>query len=220
MHVRSRAETPLTTSRWPDLLVFCAGLDSISRRFAFRRLLQVRFVFMSFNVKEHVISCQHLRLHGSTDRAGNDHPRLAVKQYTPLSNLISCPGDVTVIGTHAHGFVKVSFPYCGRTSSTESCRSFMKHSGRTSRRSCRNEIGKLEPYGLLIRVTKEPVDCWMKRQNTTMVIIQFPSTDYDSFTVVSWHDHSRDMLHMINHFRAEMIEPIVGIGHSMGANQM
>ncbi|KAK5626249.1 hypothetical protein RRF57_001964 [Xylaria bambusicola] len=34
----------------------------------------------------------------------------------------------------------------------------------------------------------------------------------------SWHDHSRDLLHMTNVFRAEMPRPIVGVGHSFGAN--
>lgn len=32
----------------------------------------------------------------------------------------------------------------------------------------------------------------------------------------SWFDHPRDLLHMINHFRAEMPRPLIGIGHSMG----
>lgn len=36
----------------------------------------------------------------------------------------------------------------------------------------------------------------------------------------SWNDHSRDLLHMINHFRKEMLRPLVGIGHSMGGNQL
>ncbi|KAJ5092870.1 hypothetical protein N7456_008731 [Penicillium angulare] len=36
----------------------------------------------------------------------------------------------------------------------------------------------------------------------------------------SWIDHSRDLLHMINHFREEMPQPIVGVGHSMGAGQL
>jgi len=36
----------------------------------------------------------------------------------------------------------------------------------------------------------------------------------------SWLDHSRDLLHMINHFRSEMPLPIIGVGHSMGANQL
>jgi len=33
---------------------------------------------------------------------------------------------------------------------------------------------------------------------------------------VSWFDHSRDMLQMVNHFREEMIRPLIGIGHSAG----
>lgn len=36
----------------------------------------------------------------------------------------------------------------------------------------------------------------------------------------SWNDHARDLLHMINHFRSEMPMPVVGIGHSLGANML
>ncbi|KAJ5308919.1 hypothetical protein PENANT_c013G04900 [Penicillium antarcticum] len=36
----------------------------------------------------------------------------------------------------------------------------------------------------------------------------------------SWFDHSRDLMCMINHFRDEMPQPIIGIGHSMGAGQL
>ena len=36
----------------------------------------------------------------------------------------------------------------------------------------------------------------------------------------SWGDHSRDLLLMINHFRKEISRPLVGIGHSMGGNQL
>ena len=39
-------------------------------------------------------------------------------------------------------------------------------------------------------------------------------------TVASWHDHSRDLLHMINGFRDQMPQPIMGIGHSLGAGQL
>ncbi|RYP64082.1 hypothetical protein DL771_008941 [Monosporascus sp. 5C6A] len=33
-----------------------------------------------------------------------------------------------------------------------------------------------------------------------------------------WHDHTRDLLHMTNVFRAEMPRPLVGVGHSFGGN--
>ncbi|CAG7922359.1 unnamed protein product [Penicillium olsonii] len=36
----------------------------------------------------------------------------------------------------------------------------------------------------------------------------------------SWLDHSRDLMCMINQFRAEMARPIIGVGHSMGAGQL
>lgn len=34
--------------------------------------------------------------------------------------------------------------------------------------------------------------------------------------IVSWMDHPRDLLLVINQFRDEMPRPIVGIGHSFG----
>jgi hypothetical protein len=35
-----------------------------------------------------------------------------------------------------------------------------------------------------------------------------------------WHDHSRDLLNLINVKRDQMPRPIVGIGHSFGANNL
>ncbi|KAJ5761193.1 hypothetical protein N7520_008349 [Penicillium odoratum] len=36
----------------------------------------------------------------------------------------------------------------------------------------------------------------------------------------NWYDHSRDILHMVNHFRDEISRPIIGVGHSMGCAQL
>ncbi|KAM5431443.1 hypothetical protein MferCBS31731_007875 [Microsporum ferrugineum] len=36
----------------------------------------------------------------------------------------------------------------------------------------------------------------------------------------SWYDHPRDLLNLVNMKRAEMPRPIVGIGHSMGGNNL
>ncbi|TKA62326.1 hypothetical protein B0A49_05348 [Cryomyces minteri] len=36
----------------------------------------------------------------------------------------------------------------------------------------------------------------------------------------SWFDHPRDLLHMVNHFRDQMPRPLIGIGHSMGGNNL
>lgn len=37
---------------------------------------------------------------------------------------------------------------------------------------------------------------------------------------VSWDDHPRDVLHVINIFREHMVPPLMGIGHSMGGAQL
>lgn len=39
-------------------------------------------------------------------------------------------------------------------------------------------------------------------------------------SIDSWLDSARDLLHMTNHFRSEMPLPIIGVGHSMGANHL
>ncbi len=36
----------------------------------------------------------------------------------------------------------------------------------------------------------------------------------------AWIDHTRDLMCAIYHFRSEMIRPIMGLGHSMGCNQL
>ncbi|KAF2770826.1 hypothetical protein EJ03DRAFT_350112 [Teratosphaeria nubilosa] len=36
----------------------------------------------------------------------------------------------------------------------------------------------------------------------------------------SWMDHPRDLFLMVNHFRSEMKRPLIGIGHSMGGNNL
>lgn len=62
-----------------------------------------------FRQVEHTISGSHTREYLGATANGDDHvPKLAVKQYIPLSNPRPQPGDVTIIGAHANGFPKVS----------------------------------------------------------------------------------------------------------------
>ena len=42
----------------------------------------------------------------------------------------------------------------------------------------------------------------------------------DCLQKASSFDGSRDMLHMINHFRDEMPRPLMGVGHSLGGTQL
>jgi hypothetical protein len=61
-----------------------------------------------FQIKEHVLECQHVREYPrALAHSQNDVLHMAIKQYTPLDNLEPQDGDVTIIGAHANGFPKV-----------------------------------------------------------------------------------------------------------------
>lgn len=61
-----------------------------------------------FSVKRHVLPCQHIREYPEATASGEDDTlQLAIKQYVPLNNPNSQPGDVTIIAAHAVGIPKV-----------------------------------------------------------------------------------------------------------------
>lgn len=61
-----------------------------------------------FNIKEHVVDAQHIREYArATAHSQEEVLQLAVKQYIPKDNPNPKPGDITVIASHANGFVKV-----------------------------------------------------------------------------------------------------------------
>lgn len=41
-----------------------------------------------------------------------------------------------------------------------------------------------------------------------------------SHITVSWFDHARDLMNLINQHQRDIPHPIVGIGHSMGGTQL
>lgn len=61
-----------------------------------------------FHIKEHVIEGQHVREYAQATAHSNEEVlKLAVKQYIPKDNPNPKPGDITIIASHANGFVKV-----------------------------------------------------------------------------------------------------------------
>lgn len=61
-----------------------------------------------FDIKEHVVDAQHIREYPrATAHSQEEVLQLAVKQYIPKDNLNPKPGDITIIASHANGFVKV-----------------------------------------------------------------------------------------------------------------
>ncbi|EON99861.1 putative toxin biosynthesis protein [Phaeoacremonium minimum UCRPA7] len=60
-----------------------------------------------FEVREHVFDAQHIREYArATAHSQEEVLKVAVKQYIPRDNLNPKPGDITVIASHANGFVK------------------------------------------------------------------------------------------------------------------
>lgn len=65
-----------------------------------------------FNIKEHVVEGQHIREYArATAHSQEEVLHLHVKQYTPKDNPNPKPGDITIIASHANGFVKVTHTY-------------------------------------------------------------------------------------------------------------
>jgi hypothetical protein len=61
-----------------------------------------------FDIKEHVVDGQHIREYPrATAHSQEEVLQLAVKQYIPKDNRHPKPGDLTIIASHANGFVKV-----------------------------------------------------------------------------------------------------------------
>ncbi|KAK4565993.1 hypothetical protein LTR86_003842 [Recurvomyces mirabilis] len=145
-----------------------------------------------FSVTEHTVECQHIRgYYRSTANSQEDVLHLAVKQYRPRNNLAPQEGDVTIIAAHAAGMSKELYePFFD-----DLLEQWTATAG----------PGKIR--SILI------ADAATHGQSGVMNEGQL-GIDYD------WWDHARDLLHMVNVFRKEIIRPIVGIGHSMGGTNI
>lgn len=61
-----------------------------------------------FEIKERVFEGQHIREYArATAHNQEEILQVCAKQYIPRSNPNPQPGDITIIGAHANGFVKV-----------------------------------------------------------------------------------------------------------------
>ncbi|KAI0394249.1 Alpha/beta hydrolase family-domain-containing protein [Xylariaceae sp. FL0594] len=143
-----------------------------------------------FHVKEHKVPCQHVReWPRATANSQEDVLYLHVKQYIPKDNPSPQPGDVTIIGTHANGFPKELYEALWS--------------------DLHSEAAKQSPAFRIRGI-------WIADTSN-----QGYSGELNEASLGNdpcWHDLSRDLLHLTNVFRAEMPGPIVGVGHSFGAN--
>ncbi|TGJ88242.1 hypothetical protein E0Z10_g584 [Xylaria hypoxylon] len=143
-----------------------------------------------FHVKEHVVPGQHIREWArGTANSQEDVLNLHVKQYTPKDNPSPQPGDVTILGAHANGFPKELYEALWQDLHAQS----------------QDPSNGFRIRGIWIADISN--QGWSGQLNEEKL-----GND------PCWHDLTRDLLHLTNVFRAEMPRPIIGVGHSFGAN--
>ncbi|KAK4499832.1 hypothetical protein PRZ48_008018 [Zasmidium cellare] len=148
-----------------------------------------------FNIIPHEVLCQHVREYPGATKDGRDvELRLAVKEYVPKKPLED--EGVTIIAAGGNGFPKVS-----KDPEEEMYEPLWD-----------DILNSLRMKGVTIR------SIWtadMANQGRSSELNEGRiGTDY------SWMDHSRDLLALVNHFRESIKPPVIGIGHSIGANAL
>ncbi|KAJ5594735.1 toxin biosynthesis protein [Penicillium hispanicum] len=145
----------------------------------------------SFQIVEHIIPGQHIREHPHSVNGRQETAlQLAIKQYIPLDQPNPVPDNAVTV-LGLHGN---GFP---------------------------QELYEPLWGHLYAHLKKQSVPLrgiWMadvSNQGASGVLNEDIQGD-----TTHWYDHSRDLLHMVNHFRDDMPRPIIGVAHSMGCAQL
>ncbi|KAK4560431.1 hypothetical protein LTR86_005627 [Recurvomyces mirabilis] len=151
-----------------------------------------------FHVKEHAVPTSHIREYArSTVDDQEEVLHLAVKQYIPKKTF-AATHKVTIVGAHANGFPKV--------------RSIFSNTLEMYEPLWDELYERLRAKGIAINSI---FIADVAHQNASGIL-----NERKLGNDPSWQDHPRDMFLMINHFRKEMKRPLIGIGHSMGGNNL
>ena len=84
-----------------------------------------------------------------------------------------------------------------------------------------NKISGYDRYGLQMYGIKDNQEL-LTRECSAMIVSTIPIVYryHYSHITVSWFDHARDLMNLINQHQRDIPHPIVGIGHSMGGTQL
>lgn len=185
-----------------------------------------------FDIKEHVVEGQHIREYPrATAHSQEEVLKLAVKQYIPKDNPNPKPGDVTILASHANGFVKVR--PCSRlslvfTNTPETRQELYEPLWEDLVYECRRNgvnvrgiwMADIAWQGQSGIINEDKLGNDRKSQSPTSRTLRTVAHASHSLTrtPASWFDHARDLLHLTNVLRAEMPRPLIGVGHSFGGN--
>ncbi|GIJ84827.1 hypothetical protein Asppvi_003678 [Aspergillus pseudoviridinutans] len=144
-----------------------------------------------FRIVEHIIPGQHIREHPHALKGRQEAAlKLAIKQYIPLDQTDPIPENAVTI----IGAQGNGFP---------------------------KEVYEPLWEDLYAQLNKRSIpvrSIWIadiSNQGASGVLNEHVQGDN-----TPWHDHSRDLLHMVNHFRDDITRPIIGVAHSMGCAQL
>ncbi|OKL57974.1 hypothetical protein UA08_06544 [Talaromyces atroroseus] len=144
-----------------------------------------------FNIIEHVIAGQHIREYPQSIKGSQETPlQLVIKQYVPVDQSDPVPDNAVTL---------IGVP--GNGSSKELYEPLWE-----------DVYTQLKKQGVPLRAI------WVadpSNQGASGVLNEDVQGDQ-----TNWYDHSRDLLHMVNHFRDQIPRPIVGVGHSRGCAQL
>lgn len=160
-----------------------------------------------FKIIEHVLPGQHIREYPRSIRGRQETPlQIAIKQYVPVDADQPVPENaVTIIGAVGNGFPKETYEPLW-----EDLHGQLKKQGVPLRSIW---VADASNQGGSAVLNEDLVgDQSMSINNSLLCGVDC--------NPVNWYDHSRDLLHMVNHFREEMPRPLIGVAHSMGCAQL
>ncbi|KAJ5225731.1 hypothetical protein N7468_006956 [Penicillium chermesinum] len=169
----------------------------------------------SFNIAEHVIDGQYVREYHHATTTPDAPLKLCIKQYSPKNNPEPQPGDATLIAAHGTGFPKELYEPLW-----EELLARLNQAGTRVRSIWIADAANQNASGILNENNlgsdrKLPIGILLPPLHRQCQPSRLANTP-----PASSFDHSRDLLHMINHFREQMPRPLIGVGHSLGAVQM